>query len=193
MRAKIVLLAITAVFFAGSYAQAGIVFSPNVYYATSDSKDANSNTTTKSSETNFDLRAGFLMPMGVYLGGIYSMTSAKTDTNGATDKDEGTKMGASVGYMTGGFSLIAHYFLSAEKKLTASDGSSIKFKSGSGFGFDIGYHWMVAGNFGLGPELSYSSITYTKRTLTSGAVSTDVTKNYELAEIMPKIGLWFVF
>ncbi|MCB0415439.1 MAG: hypothetical protein KDD50_13975 [Bdellovibrionales bacterium] len=156
----------------------GVIFKPDLIYTT---KTQGQGTTTTTTEQVLDLSLGFLGNNGLFYGVKYANY---TYSVGGTDITL-PKLGAGIGYVSGGWNFIFNYFIDAQYKVTST--STYK---GTGFEFDLGYAFN-AGGWAVGPTLSYFSNTFTK--LSSSGTEVDVSPNYTLTGIVPKISLWFSF
>ena len=182
---RLQVLAIAAVMMTsafGSLAQArgsssGVMATLNAYMY-NQSSEATAGSSTSSSESNnsiYDLKLGYLTGNGLYLGGLYTMRSAKS---GSTTTD-GKNLGASVGYVgASGFFIQGHYILSAEYG---------DLKEGTGLQADLGYINNITGNFLVGVELTYRSVEYKKDE------SNPSMDKYKLTELFPMLTVGFVF
>jgi hypothetical protein len=132
--------------------------------------------TSESSSTVYDISLGNTMGSGLYLGLLYS---GQSDKNGSISTTA-SAMGASVGYIgSSGFSLIAHYILSA----TNGD-----FKKGTGYQIDLGWRAFLSSSFFMGTKISMRSLKYTENeTLSSAFESVTYTTT------IPYLVLGFVF
>lgn len=171
-------------------AQAAIAFSPTVSYLVEDRKDDNDTppTENKSTVTVFDVRLGYIMPMGLFLGGTYAMANGSGKNLSTDTSMSGTRYGATVGIVFERFNLLGTYFLAASenRKLGTAEW---KYTGGSGYQIDIGWNFMIANMIGFGPNIVYRNMNYSKRTI-SGV---ETTKNYRNNEIYPNIAFWFKF
>lgn len=119
-----------------------------------ESYDGTTVGTTETTRTILDLKAGYVMPSGLYFGGIYD---SRTDQVGSS-KTERTGVGATVGYHNMGWFIDGSYYLTSEIKLS----SGTKLESGSGFGVDVGKNFDVLQNVYLGLQIAYKSLEYKK-------------------------------
>ncbi|WP_415062456.1 hypothetical protein [Bdellovibrio sp.] len=135
-----------------SFAQArgsasGVMLTANAFMYNTTIETASGKADSKSSI--YDVKLGYLMGSGLYLGGIYSIRNQ----SGASSSD-GKATGASLGYVgSSGFFLKGHYILTAENDI---------YKEGTGFQGDFGYLTNVTGAFIVGVELTYRTIEYKK-------------------------------
>ncbi len=155
--------------------QAAVVFSPAVSYLSFETEEGG--VSSESSVTYVDARLGYILPMGIYLGGMYAIENNENNSS--------YYGGLSVGYYNSGFSLIGTYHLLGEYD---PDGAS-KYTGASGIQVDLSYAFMVASNFALGPQISYRSVEYDK--LEVSGVEFDSTRKE--TQILPMINLWFMF
>lgn len=190
MKAVRILAVVFAFLFVAS-AQAEIYFSPVLSYTTGSAEDQNTDPTTKvsTSSTSVDARLGYLMPGGIMIGGIYSMENGTSKVNSSETKTSASRFGASVGFKMSSFILMGHYFLSASADSKDSDGTT-KYTGGSGMQVDAGWAFDIGSGIGFGPQLSWYSMTYTKKKLPSG---TESSKNYVVSGIQPALLFWFAF
>ncbi len=171
-----IFFSVFVVLFAMNAAKAEIIFSPAVSYLSSKVEEGGA-TIIDGSTIFVDARLGYLMPNGLYLGGIYAI-----ENNDAASSYYG---GASVGFVSGGFSLIGSYFLLGEYD---PDGD-LKYTGATGFQGDISYAHMIASNFAIGPQISYRSVEFDKR----DNAGTETDSDRSDTQILPMINLWFVF
>jgi hypothetical protein len=166
---------------ATSVASAQIVFSPSVSYMTEETEVSG-----VSSEYNkmfLDFRLGYLHASGLFLGGMYSMSSL-ADGN---DSHKGYAVGPTLGFSHySGFYTLFTYFLMAEQdQMNGTDTAT----DGMGPQIDIGWAFPVTATFHIGPQLTYRSVTYDKMDQSGTSVTLESTRT----DIMPAINLWFNF
>ncbi len=175
-----------AALFAASTAQASILFGPSVSYTTTKSTDQ----TGFLSNVNDNVllgegKLGVLIEGTVfYIGGLYSYQSTSGDT-----KMSGNYYGPSAGIFDGAFALLGTYVMGGERTYTVTGGEE-KISNASGFRVDMSYVAGIAGSIGIGPQLTYRDIKYTKSTPTSGVESSNT---YQESGFYPSIILWFRF
>lgn len=183
------LVAASAFVLVGSFGQASILFGPAARYSTVKTTDQTSfaGGTGESSVLAADAHLGILIEgTPIYIGGIYSYEAT---TSGSTDKMNGTNYGASVGYYQGAFSLIGTYLLGAERTYKSGNAEA-KLSSGTGYRVDLAYVAGLTPSIGLGPQLTYSSMKFSKSTPSGGVESSNT---YEVVRLDPSIVLWFRF
>ncbi|HEY8270143.1 MAG TPA: hypothetical protein VIG33_04595 [Pseudobdellovibrionaceae bacterium] len=158
----------------------GILLDLNLYYGSVKVDDVNSGVTTHQSDSAsaiYDIKLGYLMGEGLYLGGIYTSRSESALNASGTS---GSATGASLGYMgSGGFFLMGHYLLSA------TEGA---YKNGTGLQVDLGYKAGVSSGWLVGGELTYRSITYKKNATLSSAFEAR-----EVTEVLPLVSVGYIF
>lgn len=172
----------SALAFAGT-AQArsgsGVLFDVNLYYgSTAQSLKAIGGTETKSENSTamYDIKLGYLTGSGLYWGGIYS---SKSYTVLNAEGTNASALGASLGYFgSSGFFIMGHYLASA------THGKDLK--DGTGFQADLGYKAGVGGNWLVGGELTYRSISF-KKDESIGVES------YTLSEVVPMLSIGYLF
>lgn len=197
MKAVIAVLVVVTAFYAAP-TFASIAFTPTLSHISTSTSDANSTPESKENEatTYIDLRLGYLMPGGFYLGGIYGIDSGtgRSESTTTTDTDRSaSRLGASVGFVMGGFNLLGHYFLTAQESDKRSSTVTDKYTEGSGMQLDIGWSFPLTGTILFGPQITWSNMTYKSRERTSGGATTTTTKDYNRTEIRPHLAFWFMF
>jgi hypothetical protein len=142
--------------------------------------DSDTSSNTLTSDVLFGYNFG-----SFYLGAILE---SQGTTNKSGSNPSGSAAGASLGFFSGPFVFMAHYFAQATYKTGDSAGSN--YGSGSGFGADVGFMVPMTSNFVMGANLAYRSLTYkmydngtTEFTDISNAVST----------IEPRLTFGFIF
>ena len=162
-------------------ASASFVISPGISYI-DRKQDASTPGAINSSsnETRADIRVGYILPMGLYLGGMYSHIGSD---NNAIDSS-GNLIGPSVGY----YSLMGFYTM-LTYHITGEVGDANKYSGGKGPQIDVGWVFPLTANFSLGPQLTYRSIEFDK--LESGGVTVDT--DFKDTTIAPYLSLWFMF
>lgn len=155
-------LSLITVFFAiNSWAQnresspsGAFLLSTNVGF--SGEQTTEGDTETKSNVTHGDVNLGYIFSSGIYLGAFYGSKNQETDTT----KPKGTHYGASLGLISGGWFLKAHYLTSGKWGETSG---STNWEEGTGAQADLGYMMRVTGPLFLGLHLTYRTITYDKK------------------------------
>jgi hypothetical protein len=170
-------------------ANASILFGPSVTYQSVKSTDntglASGNQ--NSSALGADAKLGLLIEGTVfYVGGLYSYLST-TDT--PDFKVTGAEYGPSAGIFNGAFALLGTYIMKADRTYSVS-GSDAKISGGTGIRVDMSYVAGLTGSIGVGPQITYRSVKYTKST-PAGGLENDNT--YEETSIYPSIIFWFRF
>jgi hypothetical protein len=136
-------------------------------------------TTSEYTKSFYDFRLGYLSASGLYLGGIYSMSSYDQGYN-----QKGFAVGPTVGYKHyAGFFALFSYYLMAELKVDATS----TLTDGMGPQVDIGWAFPLTSSFHIGPQITYRSITFDK--IDPGAVAVEITQT----DLVPAINLWFNF
>lgn len=189
------LTTVLSFFFFGAISQAAVVFAPAVTYSTSSTNDetTSANRKTESRNLGIDLRLGYSMVGGLYIGGIYATENGGTltETNGTKTEDNvtATRLGVSLGYMTGNFYLLGHYFLSAEESDTDQGGSTTRRTDGSGYQLDAGWAFQISSGVAIGPQIAYKNIVYKK----TEAGGTSISKNFTRTGVAPMFSLVVMF
>ncbi len=160
--------------------RSAVNFGIAVFYKTESWESQN--TTTSATVTDYDLKLGYVMPTGLYFGGIYSGESSKFNVG---NEDRASQSGVSLGYFSdNGLFALGHYFLSADY-----DSGSTKYSPGSGVGIDFGYLSMISQMFYVGVEFSYKSLTYTK----IKTASTELSETTKRSLLQPFLHVGFTF
>ncbi|MCB0378311.1 MAG: hypothetical protein KDD33_07450 [Bdellovibrionales bacterium] len=184
------ILMIFAILGLSAVAQAQIVFSPGVTYQSYDQTESQvGNTDSQVDGYILDLRFGYLMPMGLYLGGMYSMASGLGAVGGNGDDTKGFSVGPTVGYysMMGFYSLLTYHIMGETEKTIYSQTST--FTGAKGPQVDIGWVFPLSSFFSIGPQITWKSIEFSK--IEGGGSEADT--NYKQTSIQPYISLWFMF
>ncbi len=184
-----------AVFFsvvlASANADASILFGPSFSYQSVKSTDNTgiAGGTQNSSALGADGKLGLLIEGTIfYIGGLYSYeTTAASASSDA--KVTGMAYGPTVGVFNGAFALLGTYIMAADRKYSVS-GLDAKISGGTGFRVDMSYVAGLTGSIGVGPQLTYRSIKYTKSTPAGGVENSNT---YEESSIYPSIIFWFRF
>lgn len=162
-------------------AHAALVFNPS---ASIFEREVEANgTKTESKWTYIDLRMGYLFDMGLYVGGMYSLA----DESAGADASE-FYIGPSVGYHFKGLSVIGTYFLTGQSDQAIG---GIKYDDVSGYQFDLAYHVMVGKNFGIGPMLSYRSVSFDEQQV-QGLPQAGF-NGRDFTAVTPAFSFWFHF
>jgi hypothetical protein len=173
-----------ALFFMGPLglppAHATYLFAPSISYMEQSYDDGIQSLDSKL--TMIDLRFGYVLDMGLYFGGLYSLQ----DQDLLTDSSD-SFFGTSVGYSCecGCFAALT-YYLYGEKDFT--DGSR-KLADVEGFQLDVAYTLPVTDSFRLGPQLTYHHYRFNESQVAGIAQAADV----EVRDLTPYFALVFVF
>ena len=163
-------------------ALAAFVFSPNVgYYSQEREETLPADSSYKTTELRLDARIGYILPMGLYVGGMY----ASTNSDDGTTNNGGSMIGPTIGYysMMGFYSLFTYHIIGE-----LEEGVS-KYTGAQGPQADIGWIFPISSFFAIGPQLTWRSIEYDK--LETAGVS--VESNRKDTSIAPYVSLWFMF
>lgn len=177
-----------------SIASADLAFSPTFSYEEISVKDNNeANVGSSTRVTRVDFRLGYIMPGGLYLGGLYGIENGSGTESGTNTNMSANRYGVSLGFVMGSFNLIGHYFLKGEFTSKVGD-TEYKYTDGSGTQLDLGWNFMIANTIGFGPQVTYRNLTYAKRTRTAAnGTITEGSNSYVRTEIEPRIAFWFLF
>ena len=176
-RVSVVLL-ISLVFSAA--AQSAIHFSPSITYL-EQSEDDGVNPERDVKMTIIDLRLGYVMDFGLYLGGMYSLH----DYDLLTDSSD-SYFGPTVGYYNSGFFIAATYYLYGERDLSNGQG---KYSDVSGYQVDVSYSVPITETVLLGPQLTFHNIEFGDLQISGASNSVD----YKYSGISPYFNLTFIF
>ncbi len=179
------LLVIAAILGLSGTASANLVLSPGLGYY-SDSQEATQpapGTNSETTETRGDLRLGYVLPMGLYLGGMYSFINSETCGATCTD-NSGFLVGPTLGYhsMMGFYTLLTYHIMGEQ-------GDQTKFTGGKGPQVDIGWVFPISTYVSIGPQITWRSIEYDKVEGSGTSIDTDLKRT----SIAPYLSLWFMF
>ena len=190
---KKLLLVIAALSFS-AVAQAQLVFSPGIHYATSThtGQFPTGDVNNKSDGMAIDLRLGYIMPMGLYLGGMYSIQSGIVANRvgiGTDDDRSGHLIGPTIGYYSMmGFYLLGTYHITGKTRAENS-GAHVEYTGAKGPQVDVGWVFPLASSFAIGPQVTYTSIEYSEVDTNTASTTT----GYKTSDIRPYVTLWFMF
>ncbi len=133
------------------------------------------------STTGYDVRTtlGYAIGGQYFVGLSYRMMSSTLKREGTISGEfpvSSTEYGPTLGYLYGGWKIMATYILSSEWKKgfkeTLQDGSlgsnyDIKNHDGNGFMVNVGYNFSITSWLQLGPSLIYRNVSYAKQTKTN--------------------------
>lgn len=185
-RSLLVICGLLVAALASSNANASIVITPGLRYQSTKSKDANG----VMPETDTQVLAGdgrlgiAFDTAGIYLGGLYRYEQ----TISGDDKMTGTGYGASAGIISRQFAVIGTYILNAER--TYKTTSERDLTGGTGYQVDVMYVAGITAEFGIGPQLTYRNVKFTKSQIAPAA---EVETKYTETSIDPGIVLWWRF
>lgn len=168
-------------------ASANLVLSPALGYYT-NKQDATQPGAiaqdTETSELRADIRLGYVLPMGLYLGGMYSHLGQESCTNGSCADSSGFLVGPSLGYhsLTGFYTLLTYHIMGEQ-------GDAAKFTGGKGPQVDLGWVFPISSYVAIGPQITWRSVEYDK--LEVGGTSQDT--DFKTTSIAPYVSLWFMF
>lgn len=145
-------------------------------------KTDSNGTTSESTQTDYDIKFGYLMTSGLYLGVIYDN---QTHGGGGSSYPTRTGYGAVVGYHTGNWTFDLDYYLSS----TRNSSATTSYTGGTNMQVDIGYDIPLSSSFYLGWQLAYRMYAYNSVTNNGTSSSTD----FKMTEIQPLIRLGFNF
>ena len=169
---------------------------PALFYST-DVQERNSKSESKS--MLLDVKLGFNVGDGVFVGLAYGIDSSDVGTSGfatATDnyvnKTERTSWGPSVGYFWDSFYGFFTYYYSSTWKSGFASSTTTNNSSYDGYGMqaDIGFRFPVWGLI-AGPQLSYKIFTYSKLSQNGG--ESTLTPPLKETKLEPYFALWFFF
>jgi hypothetical protein len=105
-------------------------------------------------QSNMDVRIGYVMGNGIYLGAYYASQSSDNALLGG-----GGGMGASLGYSWNNWYANAHFLLSANRVNEDFDITD----TGTGTDIEVGYMVPISGSFNLGISVMHAQRKYDKR------------------------------
>lgn len=176
-------------FVMASTAVANMVISPGITHVAGEDRattPAPLTTDSKSNETVIDLRVGYVMPMGLYLGGMYSSISRKAGSVSGS----GNLLGPTIGYYSyTGFYTLLTYHISGKDKAWTNMGEAVDVTGAKGPQVDVGWVFPVSTYFSLGPQITWRSLEFSKAEGNGASLDT----NYKRTNIAPYLSLWFMF
>lgn len=165
----------------GSGAGMGITVLPSFTYSSSDVASnqapilsSTDDITDTSTDLILSLKIGYTFSPGLFLGAAYYSESYNDDNNNkttATDTKSSAAIsgvGASFGYINGGFNFIVTDYLATTATIK-QNGAPIEKDKGTNLTVDLGYSFMF-GSFGFGPQLTYNSTNFS--TVANGSGTT---------------------
>lgn len=176
------LMTFLAVCMSVSVASASFVISPNISYQSSKTEQTQPSTSSsEGSEMLIDARVGYVLPTGLFLGGMYSSIKS---TSGNTDSS-GFMVGPSVGYysMSGFFAMLTYHIMGEYGT------SAAKYTGAKGPQVDLGWIFPITAYFSMGPQITWRSLDYNKLEGSGTSVDADLNSS----TIRPYISLWFMF
>lgn len=175
------LLGVIVLFLSSTSTAQDIMFGPSLLYYTWDETFEGSSDS-ELTATYMDFKLGAKVTTNVYVGGIYSTMTRESNGN----ERKRTGLGPSVGLMSGGLFLIAHYLLNVEYVRSNSD----TLEEGSGLQVDFGYLSSIGSNVYVGPQLTWRSFSYKKH---NQGGSTSTLSDTKHTETVPYLALAFMF
>lgn len=166
--------------FTTNLVHATYAFSPSISYLDHTQTD-NTNPKQSAKLTLIDLRFGYILDFGLYLGGLYSLQ----DYDLLAESSD-SFLGPSVGYYYKGLFAVLTYYVYGERDLSQGD---IKYTNAVGFQLDLSYSVPVAENILVGPQLTFHNIEF-KEAERSGISETT---NYKFGGISPYFNVTFLF
>lgn len=162
---------------------ANLVISPGISYMT-NKVDSQGGNPSEDNETRYDIRVGYILPMGLYLGAMYAGGNLK---NSDSDIDGSySSMGPTVGYYSlMGFYTLLTYHITGNYKPT----DNYELSGAKGPQVDVGWVFPLTAYFSLGPQLTWRSLDFDKAQ--AGTQTTDV--DIKHTSIAPYLSLWFMF
>ncbi len=180
------LLIIAAILGLTGTASANLVLSPGLgYYSDATEQSQPSAIDVETTETRADLRLGYVLPMGLYLGGMYSYIDSEVCSGSCSD-NSGFLIGPSVGYssLTGFYTILTYHIMGEQ-------GDSVKYTGGKGPQVDVGWIFPISTYVAIGPQLTWRSIEYDKQEVSALGITQDT--DLKQTSIAPYVSLWFMF
>ncbi len=166
---------------------ANLVIAPSVGYSSSAVNATVPNSLARDTESSsmvLDMKLGYVLPMGLYLGGMYSHISSESCSGNICSDSSGFLMGPSLGYfsMTGFYTLLTYHIM-------GESGDTTKFTGGKGPQVDFGWVFPISSYVSIGPQLTWRSVEFDKIENAGLTQTTDIKQT----DINPYISLWFMF
>jgi len=168
-----------------------IVFNPAIFAAQSESR--RDGVTLENTDLQLNINAGKIVTDEFYLGLKYlsSTMDQANDDSSADSKTEFRAFGISGGYFSkNSFSLIFSWLIDPEYSIRNSSNLSV-LKGGSGYLFDLGWRTRFQQSWFVGPQVTYTSVTYKK--VEENGTTTPLDSTWSDKSISPYLGLWFLF
>lgn len=138
-------------------------------------------TDTGASYSQVEMRLGYTFDFGLYVGGLYSLSSTKFVQNA-----DSYYIAPTVGYNYMNLYVLASYIIAGEQDL-ASGG--VKYGKASGTQFTFGYALPINEEVFFGPELNVRTVEY-KDEEVQGIAGPTTRKD---STIYPSLAFWFRF
>ena len=164
-----------------SSSSGAFLLSTNIGFSGEESTEGTSKS--KSMVTQGDVNLGYAFSSGIYLGAFYGSKSQETDTT----KPKGSHYGGTLGLISGGWFVNAHYLTGGQWGETSGNTS---WDEGTGAQVDLGYMMRVGGPLFLGLQLTYRSLTYEKKIVNDVDVIGDPLKVNEFYPAMRISLIW---
>ena len=137
-----------------SSGNSGVLFDFGIYYGQSEaSANPSVGNEWKDNTSIYDVKLGYIMDGGVYLGAAYSTRTQSTSSVGVSSTT------GNVGAFGGGYFWDNGFNIRGYYRVNESFG---EYKSGSGFQGDLGFMLNMSSNFYIGFLVSHRQVTFTE-------------------------------
>jgi len=120
-----------------------------------------------------------------FLGANYNYDSIVTSGN-TTNTDSFRSFGGDLGLMTDNVYLLFTYYFNSSATTGAGTTSNRDLNNGTGYQISLGYNFDMGSGFGIGPALTYKSLTYSS--LSSGAST-----SFTYTTLVPEANIRYTF
>ena len=166
--------------FISTPAQADLIFTPSITYLKQKLSDG-TNPEIDAKLSVIDLRLGYVLDFGLYIGGLYSLQ----DQDILSDASD-SYFGPSIGYYNSGFLIVGTYYLYGERDLTNGSG---KLAGVKGYQLDLSYSVPITSTLLIGPQLTYYSVEFDDFQVSGSGSPID----YKFSGITPYFNMTFLF
>jgi len=171
-------------------AKSGIFCNPALLYTEEQIRRGNAKSKTDTLRLNFGL--GVDIDSGFILGAkYYSVTASSDISDSDTEKVDVSGLGLMTGWMAPkNWSIFATWLFGPERTEGSGSGKTV-YSDGRGIVIDAGWRSSVGSGVEVGPQLTWSSITYEKSKV--GSTSSSLSGTWSDTELYPYLAAWIRF